>query len=335
MLEMSYHFKMNKLIFKLFYGNMVILAFALLVSGCAPKIPSEINENIEVYFCPRQDCGKFLEEKIRSADNSIHCALYDINLRNVIDALSDKSKHADVKVVIDADNNKSQIKGDGLRLDHNNALMHNKFCVIDNEIVTTGSLNPTENDNFKNRNNFVVVHSEFLAKNFEDEFLELWNKNSANKKARHPSVVINGILIENYFCPEDNCALHVIDSIKNARQSVHFLSFSFTNGDIADALIRKNGQIEIKGVVDSSQSSNKYSQHERMQDFGIEVKKDNEKYKMHSKIFIIDNSTVITGSFNPTQSGDERNDENIIIIHDKEIAKLFLKEFDEIWGKQE
>ncbi len=48
---------------------------------------------------------------------------------------------------------------------------------------------------------------------------------------------------------------------------------------------------------------------------------------MHHKVLIIDEETVITGSFNPTKNGDEGNDENVLIIHDKEIAKKFLGEF--------
>ena len=49
-------------------------------------------------------------------------------------------------------------------------------------------------------------------------------------------------------------------------------------------------------------------------------------------MFIIDNETVVTGSFNPTLSGDTRNDENILIIHDKEIAKEFLEEFENMFS---
>ena len=51
---------------------------------------------------------------------------------------------------------------------------------------------------------------------------------------------------------------------------------------------------------------------------------------MHHKVFIIDNRTVITGSFNPTKNGDTRNDENILIIHDEKIAGKYLEEFNEL-----
>ncbi|HDJ96691.1 MAG TPA: phospholipase, partial [Candidatus Aenigmarchaeota archaeon] len=48
------------------------------------------------------------------------------------------------------------------------------------------------------------------------------------------------------------------------------------------------------------------------------------------KFFIIDNETVITGSANPTKAGYKRNDENLLIIHNKDLAKIYAKEFEEL-----
>ena len=52
---------------------------------------------------------------------------------------------------------------------------------------------------------------------------------------------------------------------------------------------------------------------------------------MHHKLFIIDNETVILGSFNPSKTADTRNDENILIIKDREIALRYLNEFNLVW----
>jgi phosphatidylserine/phosphatidylglycerophosphate/cardiolipin synthase-like enzyme len=49
-------------------------------------------------------------------------------------------------------------------------------------------------------------------------------------------------------------------------------------------------------------------------------------------VFIIDNSTVVSGSYNPTSAGTSRNDENIIIIHDKRVAEKFVAEFERVWS---
>ena len=107
---------MNKLVFKLFYcGGHFALFFLIAIvflAGCTPKItgsatrqiPAETNKNPEVYFCPKDDCGKALEVHVKSANFSAYCAFYDIDLKNVINALAGKSKSIDVKLVMDSSN---------------------------------------------------------------------------------------------------------------------------------------------------------------------------------------------------------------------------------------
>lgn len=330
---------MKKLIFKLFHQVTIFLPLiivTILIISCSQKIsrpvPHENASAPEVYFCPKDDCGKALERKISSANSSVHCAFYDINLQNIINALAAKSKSVDVKIVMDSSNQRGQIKGNALREDNNNQLMHNKFCSIDGKTITTGSFNPTFNDNSRNNNNLVVIYSKNLAGNYNDEFNELWNgKFGKGEKVKNPAVYVNGIEIQNYFCPEDGCSSHIVSEIKSARRSVYFMEFTFTNKDIADALISKK-EIDIKGIFDSGQSASSFSQFEKLSGLGMDVRKDANKYKMHHKVLIIDNETVITGSFNPTSSAENKNDENIIIIKDKIIAGSFLKEFDALWG---
>lgn len=327
---------MKKLLFKLFYKNFVLSSLILvtiLIIGCdiTGNTVYEQGSKPEVYFCPRENCAKILENNILAADNSVYCAFYDLELKSVASALTRKSNGIEVKLIMDDENKNSLIKGQNVRFDDEKQLMHNKFCIIDNKIVITGSFNPTNNDNYNNNNNMVVFYSAALPKNYEDEFRELWDGNfGSGDKTKNPVVYINGNKIENYFCPEDGCADKVINQIKDAKSSVYFMTFAFTSGEIADALLAKDG-IDIRGIFDSGQSSNKYSQYKRLKEFGINVKKDANKHKLHHKVFIIDNQTVITGSFNPTQSGDEKNDENILIIHDREIASYYLNEFDSLW----
>jgi len=133
-----------------------------------------------------------------------------------------------------------------------------------------------------------------------------------------------------YFCPEDNCKEKVISTINNAKNNIRFMTFSFTDEDIADAILFKN--VDTKGIFETLGSGSKYSQFNRLKDFGVEVKKDKNKKNMHHKVFIIDGKTVITGSMNPTGSGNYRNDENLLIIHNEKVADKFLEEFEMLWN---
>ena len=61
--------------------------------------------------------------------------------------------------------------------------------------------------------------------------------------------------------------------------------------------------------------------------YNVSVLPDKNPAVMHHKVFIIDEKTVILGSFNPTIAANEKNDENILIIDDEKIAKEFFGEF--------
>ena len=63
---------------------------------------------------------------------------------------------------------------------------------------------------------------------------------------------------------------------------------------------------------------------------GIDVRLDGNPRNMHHKVIIIDGSIVVTGSYNFSRSAEERNDENILVIHSPEVAEAFLEEFDKI-----
>jgi phosphatidylserine/phosphatidylglycerophosphate/cardiolipin synthase-like enzyme len=61
------------------------------------------------------------------------------------------------------------------------------------------------------------------------------------------------------------------------------------------------------------------------------MRQDGNRYVLHHKVIIIDDHTVITGSFNFSKSAAERNDENIVIVRDAAIAGLYLDEWRRLW----
>ncbi len=313
-----------------------LCCFLLLASSCQQpqqaqdQILKETEQPVDIFFCPHQNCEAALVEQIEEARSQIHCAFFDIDLEILIRALERKSKEIETKMIIDANNNHNQLKNLNYKEDDNSQLMHNKFCIIDNKIVATGSFNPTENGNTKNNNNLLIIHSKQLARNFGDEFQELWNERfGEGDKTKIPTIIHNGKAVENYFCPEDQCSEQLIAAILNAKQSIYFMTFSFTDQRVADAILMSKAP-DIRGVFEKFQAGGRYSQYQRLKDFGLSISLDNNSRMMHHKVFIIDNQTVITGSYNPTSAGTRKNDENMLIIHNKRIAKEFLNEFERV-----
>ncbi len=289
------------------------------------KAVYESTDRLDVYFCPEDDCKDKITGELNKAIESIHCAIYNINEEEIINAL--KNKDLEMKLVTDKDN-KNNLQGiKTVRNYGTNQLMHNKFCVIDNKTIITGSYNPTKKES-NNTNNVLIINSNYLSQNYEEEFGELWNKEfGGGKKTKNPIVYLNNKRVENYFCPEDDCSNKVLKELSKANESIKFRIFSFTDKEIGDKLIQKHKDgIKIEGLFEVTQKSN-YTQFGRLKEEGINVKWYEKKYKLHDKVFVIDGTVVITGSYNPTGNADKRNDENIIIIEDKDIAKKYLERF--------
>ncbi len=298
----------------------------------APASYLQDTGTINIYFCPQEECESAFIAFVNSAQTSLHCALYEIDLPSIQQALLEKQKNIEVQIVTDSDYldqfNHSFVTAD------RSGLMHNKFCIVDGVKISTGSMNPTDNDAHKNNNNLLLIQSAVLAENYEEEFQEMWQ--GVYKKGtavRNSQIKLGNITIENYFCPDDHCAQQVKEKLESAQRSIDFMTFSFTHEGIANALLFKNQEgIPIRGVMETTQIS-EYSKFQVLQYQGIDVHKDGNKRNMHHKVFIIDGETVVTGSFNPTAGGDERNDENVLIIKDKEIAQLFLDEFEKVYAE--
>ena len=316
---------------------MFFIVFLLIITGCThptgmvveeQKLTENTNSKPLVFFCPRDNCTQILYSFLNEAQVSIHCALYDLDLPRIIDLLHDRSQAIDVKLITDSDNYENIENLGSVKQDNRSALMHNKFCIIDSKKVFTGSFNPTENGAYKNNNNMVIIESKYLAGNYESEFDEMWEGDfGRGEKVITPVFYLNGHRIENYFCPEDDCAYHVQQELRKANETIYFMAFSFTHDKIANEMVLKHYEgVDVRGVFEKTRISN-YSKYHLLEYQGIDVKMDNNKYVMHHKVWIIDNRTVITGSFNPSASADERNDENIVIIEGPILAVEFLQEF--------
>jgi phosphatidylserine/phosphatidylglycerophosphate/cardiolipin synthase-like enzyme len=40
---------------------------------------------------------------------------------------------------------------------------------------------------------------------------------------------------------------------------------------------------------------------------------------------------VITGSYNFSYTAENVNDENLLVLHDRELTQLYLEEFNRVW----
>ncbi len=290
-----------------------------------------------------------LIQRIDQAKTSIHIASFETDMVDIANALIRAHKRGvDVRWITDdefgteADEKPGHgqlglMEKAGIEIidDQRGGLMHNKFWIFDGETVWTGSTNITISGMFEQDNNLIVIESKDLAAIYEQQFEEMWNGEFG---ARSPSdvenqkVVINDTPIQVLFAPEDKPIEHILPYVQNARRNIRFLAFSYTHPDLGSAMLDRlaNG-VTIHGVFETVGSDTEYSEMMPLHCAGGNMRQDTNFAFLHHKVMIIDNRYVITGSLNFSDSANTKNNENVIIIDNREIAKLYLDEFERIW----
>jgi phosphatidylserine/phosphatidylglycerophosphate/cardiolipin synthase-like enzyme len=285
-----------------------------------------------------------LASAIEQAHLSVDIAAHQLNLWSIRDALLAAARRGvSVRIVVESDfmdePEIGQLKEAGIPLlgDRRESIMHNKFVILDRLEVWTGSLNFTISDVYRNNNNLIRMRSSQVAENYTAEFNEMFEQDLFGDKTLpqtpHPSVMIGGTSVEVYFSPDDGTAAEIIRQIQAAEESIYFLAFSFTSDDIAGALLEKAAEgVTVAGVFEASQvGSNVGGEFEQMRLAGLDVRLDGNPRNMHHKVLIIDEETVITGSYNFSTNAEKRNDENTLVIHNIAIADQFMAEFERIY----
>jgi phosphatidylserine/phosphatidylglycerophosphate/cardiolipin synthase-like enzyme len=127
-----------------------------------------------------------------------------------------------------------------------------------------------------------------------------------------------------YFSPGASCTAAIVRELANAKSTIHLQAYSFTSQWIAKALVdaEKRG-VKVVAILDASNRTKNYSAADFLVHEGVETYIDSQHSIAHNKIIIIDNATVITGSFNFTKAADEKNAENLLVIPDAEIAAKY------------
>ena len=122
--------------------------------------------------------------------------------------------------------------------------------------------------------------------------------------------------------------------IKEAKHYIYIPTFVLTEERIANELIKaKERGVDVKIIMDALNASIRHTKHNELRLGGVLVKTENYAGKMHSKSMIIDDKYTIIGSMNFSNSGENKNDENLIVIKDSDIAKFYKTFFLYQWNK--
>lgn len=131
------------------------------------------------------------------------------------------------------------------------------------------------------------------------------------------------------FSPEGKCTQEIVKVIAEAKKIILVQAYLFTSKPIAKALVeaQKNG-VQVKIILDKNVLDENFSMPNFLAQAGIPIWLDGKHASAHNKVMILDGETVITGSFNFTKAADEKNAENLLILHDTDLAELYVKNWE-------
>lgn len=296
--------------------------------------------------CDTQVCHEVLNQ-INKSNSSIDIALYGWDDNPVIyNALvRAKARGVKIRIVYDTSSNSYYPKlsnfvkiANEKSTDSPKILMHNKFMIFDNSSIITGSMNfaKTGFSGF-NSNCIFFINSKEIANIYEKEFNQMLQGKFHNSKSQisHTTVVLGDTKVTPLFSPKDKIITNnVLPLIQNAKKYVYIPTFIITHDELANELINaKKRGVDVKLIIDATNVYSRKSKIKELRSAGVPVKVENYAGKMHSKSIIIDDEYIVAGSMNFTNSGENKNDENVLIIENKTLARYYKGFFEYLWKK--
>ncbi len=297
-----------------------LLVFLLL---SAPTLQAR---NVTIYFTPNQPVDQVVLKAVGKAEHSVYLASYSYHWPELTETLRRlKLRGVDVRIFLDSPPPPREAAGleNSIRTDRRSSLFHAKYIVVDRRNLLVTSLNFTSDNFFLNHNNLLILEDAEAAGFFADKFLSWWDDRPSTARYVTPD-------LEAHFSPENDCSARIRAAVDAARASIHFADYDFTSEEIATAIARRRlAGVPVYGLIERSKVY-PYSTFFFLRDLGARVRRSSMAGLLHDKLMIIDEATVIAGSYNPTESAKD-NTECLLILKDPVVARKMLSEWRRLW----
>ncbi|MGR3293406.1 MAG: phospholipase D-like domain-containing protein [Candidatus Scalindua sp.] len=138
------------------------------------------------------------------------------------------------------------------------------------------------------------------------------------------------------FSPRGSIKDAIIKNIMSSRGTIDVTAFTFTAGDIAEALYQaKERGVKIRVIVDQTQDAKCYPVLEFLKEdgFNLQFLKGNIGGSMNNAFAIFDDKLLVTGSYTWTEYAEKFNYENAIFIDESDVVEKYKKEFETLYDK--
>ncbi len=142
-----------------------------------------------------------------------------------------------------------------------------------------------------------------------------------------------------FFSASGDLESVVTAEMSAASTSLDVAIYTFTAENILGGLMDAAERgVSVRVVMDAGQTATLDDQtgiQTSLREAGVEVRTA-EGYNggiMHHKFVVIDGRTVLTGSYNYTRSANEANDENLVVLADPNLARVYDDAFQDLWAR--
>lgn len=149
-------------------------------------------------------------------------------------------------------------------------------------------------------------------------------------------MILNDTPVNICFSPKGGCEQNILYMLDKTKSNLLIQAYQLTNKNIINKLIDLHKQgIQIIIILDKSMlryndDEKDYNDYVKMlSDNNITIYIDNKPAIAHSKVMIIDDKYLITGSYNFTFNAENRNVENMLIFDSLQLCKIYKVDFNE------
>jgi len=118
----------------------------------------------------------------------------------------------------------------------------------------------------------------------------------------------------------------VVEALDAAQKQVLVQAWGLVSAPIAQALVQAERRVrDVRVILDKSALRRRHWHPSFLEPAGVLLLIDAEHAIAHSNIIIVDRRTVITGSFNFSRAAQERNAEDLVVIHSPTLAVQYVR----------
>jgi len=138
------------------------------------------------------------------------------------------------------------------------------------------------------------------------------------------------------FSPKGSIKDTIIKTIISSEEKIDIVAFTFTAGDIAEALYNaKERGVKIRIIIDQRQDKERYPPLEFLKEEGFDLQflKGNIGGSMNNTFAIFDGKLLVTGSYKWTEYAEKFNYENAIFIDESDVIEKYEKEYESLYDE--